>query len=366
MIQLVNLAKRFQGRYLFRGARWHIAPGERVGLCGPNGSGKSTFLRLLTGLCEPDEGSIVKPRGLVIGYLPQDITPVAGRTLFEEVRQAFPQILALEAEARALEARLANGDSTETAALAQRYEQVLAETATLDGHAVEARIAQALLGLGFAHTDFARDCGHFSGGWQMRIALAKLLAARPDLLLLDEPTNHLEIEAQAWLQQFLNDYPHSVVIVSHDRYFLDAVVHRITGILPDGFMDFQGGYSQYLLAREAYVERLHTQNERLRKEAQRLESLAERFGAKNTKASQAHQWRRQAAELRSQIVPLPPGAPVSTFVSRPHPRAEKSQSPPRTSPSSMARYACSEASLSASNGARALRSRVSTALARAP
>ena len=325
MIQLVNISKHFQGRYLFRDISWQLRDGERVGLCGPNGCGKTTLLRMLAGQAPPDDGNLAYPKGTTIGYLPQDVVGLAGHTLMEEMRQAFASLLRLLEEQTELEQKMATlpHDDPDFLAVTERYGEVQHRFRENGGYTMEGQIAHVLLGLGFAQDDFERDCSEFSGGWQMRIALARLLLTKPDVLLLDEPTNHLDIEARSWLEEFLQTYPYSVILVSHDRYFLDAVVHRITEVSPLGLLDFTGGYTAYLQQRDAHIARLESQNERLRKEIDRFQTLVNRFGAKATKAAQANSWRKQIEKLEADLVPLPPPRDTISFRFPSAPRSGK-------------------------------------------
>ena len=234
MIQLSDLTKAFGDRTLIDHITWQIGDGDRVGLCGPNGAGKTTLLKMLAGLEEPDSGAVVRPSGLTIGYLPQDGLTHSGRTVFEEASSAFQPLLDMKAEMHRIEHRL--GDSSvpelEHDAMLARYAELQDRFRLADGYSMDLRIATVLRGLGFSADDAERPAETFSGGWQMRIALAKLLLGRPNLLLLDEPTNHLDLDARNWLEEYLGAYPYAVILVSHDRYFLDAVVTRITDLEP--------------------------------------------------------------------------------------------------------------------------------------
>src|SRR5439155_2609579 len=201
--------KAFGDRVLLDNVTWQIAPGERVGLCGPNGAGKTTLLRMMAGLDEPDGGTIVKPSVLTVGYLPQDGLTHAGRTVFEEASSAFADLLAMKAEMHALEHLLGDPSipETEHEAMLARYSHLQDRFRLHDGYNIELKTATVLSGLGFRPPDFERQTETFSGGWQMRLALAKLLLGQPNLLLLDEPTNHLDLEARNWLETYLNAYP---------------------------------------------------------------------------------------------------------------------------------------------------------------
>src|SRR5437773_9302634 len=258
MIQLSNLTKAFGDRVLLDAVTWQIDDGERVGLCGPNGAGKTTLLRMMGGLDEPDRGAIVKPAALTAGYLPQDGLTHAGRTVFEEASSAFGGLIAVKDEMHALEARL--GDEAipeaEHDAMLARYSDLQDRFRLGDGYSIDLKTATVLQGLGFTSADFDRPTETFSGGWQMRIALAKLLLGRPSLLLLDEPTNHLDLDARNWLETYLNAYPHAVILVSHDRFFLDSVVTRIADLTLRTLTDYVGNYSAYLVAHEARIEAL--------------------------------------------------------------------------------------------------------------
>src|ERR671922_1280775 len=204
MIQLSNLTKSFGDRVLLDHVTWQISDGDRVGLCGPNGAGKTTLLRMLAKMDEPDSGDIITPAGLSIGYLPQDGLSHSGHTLFEEASSAFQPLLDMKAEMHEIEHRL--GDQAvpqdEHDAMLARYSDLQDRFRLGDGYSMDLRIATVLRGLGFSQEDAERPSETFSGGWQMRIALAKLLLGRPNLLLLDEPTNHLDLEARNWLEEY--------------------------------------------------------------------------------------------------------------------------------------------------------------------
>ena len=288
MIQVSSLHKTFGDRVLFDRVTWQVQPGQRVGLCGPNGSGKTTLLRMLAGELEPDAGEIVRPSGLTVGYLPQDGLTHAGRTLRDEATLAFAPLLEHQAEMRRLEGQFADpaitGDPHD--ALLVRYADAQEAFTHGEGYGIEAKVDAVLRGLGFAPDDFDRSADTFSGGWQMRIALAKLLLARPRLLLLDEPTNHLDLEARNWLEEFLVDYPHPVVLVSHDRYFLDAVVTAIADINLRALDTYPGTYSAYLTERDARVARLRAAKQQQDEDVARMKLFTDRFRYKASKAKQ--------------------------------------------------------------------------------
>jgi ATP-binding cassette, subfamily F, member 3 len=302
MIQLSSLSKSFGERVLLEDVSWHIGRRERVGLCGPNGAGKTTLLRMLAGMDEPDKGEILKPTNLTVGYLPQDGLDHSGRTLLEEAVLAFESVLALKAELHDLEERL--GDTTLSApehdAVLARYSEFQDRFRAADGYSLDLKVATVLRGLGFAQEDFDRPTETFSGGWQMRIALAKLLLGRPTLLLLDEPTNHLDLEARNWLEEYLTEYPHSVILVSHDRFFLDAVVTRITEIGLRALTDYPGNYSEYLTERDERLERLREAKRRQDEEVARVKAFIDRFRYQATKASQV----QSRIKMLEKVVPI--------------------------------------------------------------
>src|SRR5689334_5702899 len=228
---------------------------------------------MLAGIDEPDSGGIITPASLTIGYLPQDGLTHGGRTVFEEASSAFQPLLDIKAEMHDIEHRL--GDASipqeEHDAMLARYSDLQDRFRLADGYSMDLRIATVLRGLGFSPEDNARPCETYSGGWQMRIALAKLLLGRPNLLLLDEPTNHLDLEARNWLEEYLAEYPYAVILVSHDRYFLDAVVTRITDLNLRRLSDYVGNYSKYVDQRDAMLERLRTMKREQDEEVARSE-----------------------------------------------------------------------------------------------
>ena len=305
MIQLSSLTKAFADRVLFDNVTWQISERDRIGLCGPNGAGKTTLLRMLAGLEEPDAGRVITPADLTVGYLPQDGLTHAGRTVFEEASTAFQPLLNLKAEMHELETRL--GDSTIPGAdhdrLLSRYSELQDAFRDQDGYGIDLKVATVLRGLGFSQTETQRPTGTFSGGWQMRIALAKLLLSRPGLLLLDEPTNHLDLEARNWLEEFLAEYPHAIILVSHDRFFLDAVVTRIAEVGLKTLTTYTGTYSEYLTERERRLERLRERKRRQDEDVARVRAFVDRFRYQATKASQVQSRLKMLAKMTPIEVP---------------------------------------------------------------
>jgi ATP-binding cassette subfamily F protein 3 len=251
MITLEHVSIGFGAQKILTDASFHINEGERIGLVGANGSGKTTLLRLIAGLIEADRGKVNRPTGLKAGYLPQDGVVHRGRTLKAEVLHAREDILNLEREMQALTTRisaLSPADPSREDVL-EKYSRAESAYRLLDGYALEARAEQVMDGLGFGRRDREKMCEHFSGGWQMRIALARLLLAEPDVLLLDEPTNHLDLETRNWLEDYLKGYPHAVMLVSHDRYFLDVLVDRLIEIDAERLHIYHTNYTGYLQER---------------------------------------------------------------------------------------------------------------------
>jgi ATP-binding cassette subfamily F protein 3 len=302
VIQLTELTKSFGDRTLFDRVTWQIGDGERVGLCGPNGAGKTTLLKILADIDEPDAGVVAKPADLTIGYLPQDGLTHQGRTVFEEASSAFQPLLDIKAEMHDIEHRLADTSvpHAEHDAMLSRYAELQDRFRIADGYSMDLRIATVLRGLGFAPEDSERPCETFSGGWQMRIALAKLLLGRPNLLLLDEPTNHLDLDARNWLEEYLGAYPYAVILVSHDRYFLDAVVTRITDVHLRKLTDYVGNYSKYVELRDAMLERLRQAKREQDEEVARVKMFIDRFRYQATKAAQV----QSRIKLLEKVVPI--------------------------------------------------------------
>src|SRR5690349_14310759 len=257
---------------------------------------------MLGGIDEPDSGAIVKPAVLTIGYLPQDGLTHSGRTVFDEVSTAFQPLLDMQREMEDIEHRL--GDSTvppaDPDAMLGRYSELQDRFRLAGGYSMDRRIASVLRGLGFTPDDHSRPAETFSGGWQMRIALAKLLLGRPNLLLLDEPTNHLDLEARNWLEEYLSTYPYAVILVSHDRYFLDAVVTRITDLHLRKLDDYVGNYSKYIVQRDAMLERLRQAKKEQDEEVARVKMFIDRFRYQATKAAQV----QSRIKLLEKVVPI--------------------------------------------------------------
>jgi ATP-binding cassette subfamily F protein 3 len=288
MIQLTGAGKRFGHKLLFEGLDWLITPQDRAGLVGANGTGKSTLLKVLGGMESLDYGTITSMKGITAGYLPQDGLSLSGRSVFAECMSVFDNVRAMEAEMESLTRRMSETDpsSLEYAQIADRYHRIEGEFITRDGYALEAQVGAVIGGLGFRKEEWAKRTEEFSGGWQMRIALAKLLLEKPNLLLLDEPTNHLDLEARNWLEEYLTSYPHAFVLISHDRYFLDITVSKTVEIWNKKVFFYSGNYEKYLTQKAERKSQLEAAFANQQEKIQQLEAFINRFRAQATKAKQ--------------------------------------------------------------------------------
>ena len=288
MIQLSQAGKRFGEKLLFEDLGWLIAGRDRIGLVGANGTGKTTLLKILAGQESVDAGSLTSTRGLTAGYLPQGGLELSGRTVFYECLSVFSGLRDMEEELEALTRSMPELDpeSPEYRQVAERFERLDGEFRARDGYALEAQVGTVLSGLGFPKQDWTRRTEEFSGGWQMRIALAKLLLEKPNLLLLDEPTNHLDLEARNWLEGYLAAYPYAFVLVSHDRYFLDATVRKIVEIWNRQLHFYSANYSRYLEQKQARLAQLEAASKNQQDRIRQLEAFISRFRYQATKAKQ--------------------------------------------------------------------------------
>jgi len=288
MIQLSGAGKRFGHKLLFENVDWLITPQDRIGLVGANGTGKSTVMKILAGLETLDYGSITVAKGISAGYLPQDGLTLQGRTVFAECMSVFDELRNMELEMEGLTRKMAElpHESAEYAQVADRYHRLEHEFLTRDGYATEAKVGTVLTGLGFRKEDWTRLTDEFSGGWQMRLALAKLLLQQPNLLLLDEPTNHLDLEARNWLEEYLGEYPYAFVLISHDRYFLDVTVKKTVEIWNKQVFFYTGNYDKYLAEKTQRREQLEAAYRNQRERIEQLEVFINRFRYQATKAKQ--------------------------------------------------------------------------------
>jgi len=288
MIQLSGAGKRFGHKLLFENLNWLITPKERAGLVGANGTGKTTLLKTLAGIESLDYGSLSVTRGVRSGYLPQDGLSLSGRSVFAECMSVFSSFHDMEQEMEQLTHKMSelDPDGPEYAQVADRFHELDSEFRNRDGYAIEAQVGTVLAGLGFPHSEWHRRTEEFSGGWQMRIALAKLLLEKPNLLLLDEPTNHLDLEARNWLEQYLANYPFAYILISHDRYFLDVTVDKIVEIWNKGVHFYHGNYEKYLQQKQERTDQLEAAYKNQRERIEQLEAFINRFRYQATKAKQ--------------------------------------------------------------------------------
>jgi ATP-binding cassette subfamily F protein 3 len=305
MIQLSSAGKRFGHKLLFENADWLITSHDRVGLVGANGTGKTTLMKVLAGLDTLDYGALTIAKGTTAGYLPQDGLSLSGRTVFAECMSVFDELRNMERELETLTHSIAELDHTSTAYadVADRYHRLEHEFQTRGGYSIEAEVGRVLMGLGFRKEDWERQTDEFSGGWQMRLALAKLLLQKPNLLLLDEPTNHLDLEARNWLEEYLHDYPHSFVLISHDRYFLDVTVNKIAEIWNKRIWFYTGNYDKFLAQKTQRNEQLQAAYRNQRDRIEQLEVFINRFRYQATKAKQVQSRIKELEKIERIEVP---------------------------------------------------------------
>ena len=306
IVQVDKLTKSFGGRTLFSDASFQINARERYALVGPNGAGKTTMLKIIMGVETPDSGNIYFAKNTSVGYLEQEAIEISGRSVIEEVLSSATEIRALEKRIAELEHLLSDP------AHVQDHEQLLEEYGrarnrfeAADGYEIEPRARAILTGLGFPISDLSRDVSEFSGGWQMRIQLSKLLLRHPDVLLLDEPTNHLDLASVRWLESFLSSYDGAILIVSHDRAFLDGMVNHVASIEHGKLTVYTGNYSSFIEQREAALEQLKAAKAEQDREIAHLEEFIEKFRYKATKARQAQDRIKKLDKLMAERIVLP-------------------------------------------------------------
>ncbi len=283
IMQLEHISKSFGGRQLFHDVTFRLEEYERLALVGPNGAGKTTLLNIVSGQEDADEGRVLFAKGARVGYLEQEAIEMEDRSIFEEVMSSQVEVLEAERRLHKLEAELGDNPTDQQLAAPGRARDAYE---VLGGYTIEAKVRSVLFGLGFKEADLARSTTEFSGGWQMRIALAKLLIRNPEVLLLDEPTNHLDLESVKWLEGFLRGYAGTVVVVSHDRAFMDNMVDRVAEVDNGQVNIYKGNYSAYLKSREERLERLRAEAAKQAEEIAHMEAFIEKFRYKPTKAKQ--------------------------------------------------------------------------------
>ncbi len=287
MIRLDNISKQNGHQILFIEASAALQKGEKIGLVGPNGAGKTTLFRMITGEEQPDEGQVAVDRGVTIGYFSQDVGEMAGRSAVSEVMDGAGPVSAVATELKELEAAMADPDQVdEMDTIVERYGEVQARFEELDGYALESRAREVLAGLGFSEEMMEGDVGALSGGWKMRVALARILLMRPDVMLLDEPSNHLDLESLIWLEQFLKGYEGALLMTSHDREFMNRIVTKVVEIDGGTLTAYSGNYEFYALQRAQTEKQQQAQFERQQAMLAKEIKFIERFKARASHAAQ--------------------------------------------------------------------------------
>ncbi|MFZ1281688.1 MAG: ABC-F family ATP-binding cassette domain-containing protein [Ignavibacteriaceae bacterium] len=305
MIDLVNVSLQFGGKYLFKDVNYKISSGDKISLVGANGTGKSSLLKIISGLLPPESGNILKQKRISIGYLPQDHVTHSGKTLLQEASTALSDIIELQNKETELTESLNNPDLTEDEQMdiVHQLGEVHHMLEGLDSYSAQSKVEKILIGLGFEEDDFDRYTDEFSGGWQMRIALAKILISQNDILLLDEPTNHLDIDSLEWLIDFLKAYKGGLLIVSHDKNFVNQVTNRTLEIFLGKFYTFKGDYDSYLKYKTERDELTVQQFEQQQKKIKETEKFIERFRYKATKSRQVQSRIKQLDKV--ELIELP-------------------------------------------------------------
>ncbi len=300
-ITLDKVAKHYGVDTVIQDVSLAIQTGQRLGLVGANGAGKTTLLKIITGELVPDEGSVRKPDGLRIGYLAQESMAVPGGTPWEEMLTVFEEVFRIEERLRQLEHDMGelHEDPVAFARLSEEYDKLTLRFEQGNGYGYKSAILGVLKGLGFSEEQIYRKASTLSGGQQSRLALAKLLLRKPDILLLDEPTNHLDIQSTAWLEEYIREFPNTVIVVSHDRYFLDAVCDSIAEVALTRLTLYQGNFTEYMIQREERINLQQKAYELNRREIQRHEEIIRRFKQYNREKSlkAAHSWEKKLARI---------------------------------------------------------------------
>ena len=304
LVILTNLAKSHGAQHLFDGVSLQIAAGRRIAIVGPNGAGKTTLLEIITGEQEADAGTLTRGKDVVIGYLRQEVAQARGRSVLNEVIAGAGEVSGIGRRMGHIEAELAEAsEEAELEELMAEYGRLQHRFEVLGGYSLDAEARRILAGLGFADSDVTRDIGQFSGGWMMRVALARLLLQNPDVLLLDEPTNHLDLASVEWLQTFLADYAGAIVLVSHDRDFIDAIVNRVAELNHGNLTEYVGDYADFVEQREERQAQLEAAAKGQQRKIAHTEAFIERFRYKASKARQVQSRIKQLERVDRVVVP---------------------------------------------------------------
>ena len=313
MIQFSNAGKRFGPKVLFDDVNWLIGPKDRIGLVGANGTGKSTLLKIIADLEQVDSGDISRMRSMRLGYLPQDGLKLEGRSVFAECASVFEHLRQIERDMEETLSSMSDLDHESAAytAAADKFSRLDNEFRAKEGYTIDMQVGSILTGLGFSKEDWGKPCEEFSGGWQMRIALAKLLLEKPEALLLDEPTNHLDLEARNWLEDYLHNYPNAFILISHDRYFLDVTVSKIVEVWNKKVTIFAGNFTHYQRQKDERLEQMRAAQRNQQDRVAQIEAFVDRFRAKATKAKQAQSRLKELDKM--EMIEIPEEEPIIHF-----------------------------------------------------
>lgn len=306
MIHFTNVSKNYGQQILYSGASFQVRPGDRIGLVGPNGAGKTTVFKIITGQESPDGGLVTFGEKVVIGYFSQDIADMRGRSAKEEVLAGVGRISEVARQIKECEVRLESGalDDDEMMKVVELYGELQMEFEAREGYSLEARVEEIMLGLGFSMSDLSRGVEMFSGGWKMRIELAKILALQPDVLLMDEPTNHLDLESIVWLEKWLSNFKGALVMTSHDREFMNRVVNRIVEVANKAITTYSGNYDFYEREREIRKTQLLSAHKKQQDMLQKEEEFIARFAARASHAAQVQSRVKKLEKIERIEIPV--------------------------------------------------------------
>jgi len=313
ILQVDSVTKTFGARVLFDRASLRVGVRDRIALVGPNGAGKTTLLEIIAGRQDADSGQVTFAKGAVVGYLEQEAIEMGGRSVLSEALTAAEHVTSLEHRIALLEDEVSEAEGEEQERLLAEYGRLREHFEILGGYTLEAQARAVLMGLGFKESDLTRDAEEFSGGWLMRLALAKLLLRQPDVLLMDEPTNHLDLESVTWLEGFLRSYDGAILIVSHDRAFMEGIVDHVADIANGTVTVYSGTYSDFERQRDLVLEQMRVKHDAQLREIAHMQTFVDRFRYKNTKAKQAQDRMRRIEAIKAELVELPEGRKTVRF-----------------------------------------------------